>query len=408
MIGSRRDAGAVGRPCAAAKVRPVNSATWSYPTEVRFGPGRISEVAEACRSVGIKRPLVITDPGLVALQPVQAVTSALSDGQVDHEIFTRLRPNPVSADVSAGVEAFRSGDHDGVVAIGGGSPLDVGKLVAFMAAQTRPIFDFEDIDDNWTLAHTEPIVPVVAIPTTAGTGSEVGRAGVVIDESANRKVIVYHPAMLPRIVIADPILTLDLPRVLTVGTGLDALSHNLEAVCAPTLHPMSHGIGLEGCRLVLENLPVAAAQPHNLEARGQMLISAAMGAVAFQKGLGAMHALAHPIGALFNTHHGMTNAVVMPYVLAANRRAIEPTIEKLAAYVGISGGFEGFLAHIVELREALDVPETLIELGVDPAAISEVCAAAVVDPSAAGNPVSVDRDYAEAVFDAACHGRIDA
>ncbi len=386
----------------------MKSATWSYPTEVRFGPGRIGEAADACRSAGITHPLVVTDPGLVELEPMHALRLALSEGGVDYATFTDLRPNPVGADVSAGVEAFRSGRHDGVVAIGGGSPLDVGKLVAFMAGQQRPVFDFEDVGERWALADAEAIAPVVAVPTTAGTGSEVGRAGVIIDETTNRKVIVYHPAMLPRIVIADPVLTSGLPRVLTVGTGLDALSHNLEAVCAPSLHPMSHGIGLEGCRLVLEYLPVAASQPQDLEARGQMLISAAMGAVAFQKGLGAMHALSHPIGALFNTHHGMTNAVLMPYVLAANRRAIEPTIGRLAAYVGIAGGFEGFLTHILQLRDALDVPETLVDLGVDPAAVSEVAAAAVVDPSAAGNPVNVDRDYAEAVFDAACHGRVDA
>ena len=384
----------------------VTSATWSYPTEVRFGNGRISEVADACLGVGIRRPLVVTDSGLVDLGPVEALRAALSGDEVDYRVFSDLRPNPVGADVSAGAEVFREGGHDGVIAIGGGSALDVGKLVAFMAGQSRSVFEFEDLADSWTLADATRIAPVVAVPTTAGTGSEVGRAGVVIDETSQRKVIVFHPAMLPRTVIADPMLTAGLPRVLTVGTGLDALSHNLEAVCSPSFHPMSHGIGLEGCRLVLEYLPVAAGRPDDLEARGQMLIAAAMGAVAFQKGLGAVHALSHPISARFNTHHGMTNAVVLPYVLAANRPAIEPTIDRLAAYVGIPGGFEGFLSHILELRSALDVPNTLIELGVDPDAADLIAADAVVDPTAGGNPVPVDIAYALTVFEAACHGRI--
>lgn len=248
---------------------------------------------------------------------------------------------------------------------------------------------------------------MIAIPTTAGTGSEVGRAGVVIDESTHRKVIVFHPKMLPVTVIADPELTIGLPRVLTVGTGLDALSHSLEAICSPGHHPMSHGIGMEGCRLVFEHLPSAAANPTDLEARSQMLTAAAMGAVAFQKGLGAMHALAHPIGAHFDTHHGMTNAVVMPYVLIANRSAIEATIERLGAYTGLGHTFDDVLAHIVQLRADLDVPNTLVELGVDPDAVDTIATAAVHDPSAGTNPITVDHDFAAAVFAAACEGRLD-
>ncbi len=383
------------------------SATWSYPTEVRFGAGRIAELPDVCGAVGIDNPLVVTDPGLLDQAPFAALLRVLAEAGDEVGIFSGLRPNPVESDVSEGVEVYRSGGHDGVVAIGGGSALDVGKLVAFMSGQTRPVKDFEDVGDNWTRASNQGIAPVVAIPTTAGTGSEVGRAGVVIDEAVGRKLIIFHPAVLPRSVIADPELTVGLPRVLTVGTGLDALSHNLEAVCAPGLHPMSHGIGIEGCRIVLENLPVTADSPTNIEARGQMMIAAAMGAVAFQKGLGAMHALSHPIGVRFGTHHGMTNAVVMPYVLAANRSAIDKVISRLSAYVGIAGGFEGFLSHILELRASMGVPHTLVELGADPAAVDQIVADAIIEPPAATNPIEVTADYASAVFEAACYGRID-
>jgi alcohol dehydrogenase len=385
---------------------PSTAADWGYPTLVRFGAGRVAELGAACRAAGIERPLIVTDPGLAALPVVEAVRGALDP--LDHAVFHDLKPNPVGRDVEAGVAAFRAGEHDGVVAVGGGSALDVGKVIGFMAGQTRPMWDFEDIGDNWTRADADAIAPIITVPTTAGTGSEVGRAGVVIDEATQRKVIVFHPAMLPRAVICDPELTVGLPRMLTVGTGLDALSHSLEAICAPSFHPMSHGIGIEGCRLVLEHLPVVVNDPGNIESRGQMLVAAAMGAVAFQKGLGGMHALSHPIGARFDTHHGMTNAVVMPYVLEANRSAIEPTIERLAAYCGIGGGFDGFMAHILITRAAMDVPHTLVELGIDPDAVDPITAAAVQDPSAGGNPIVFDRSFAEAVFRAASEGSLHA
>jgi len=382
-------------------------ATWSYPTAIRSGSGRVSETGEACFDAGITNPLIVTDPGLVDLSPVAAVRAAVADAGLGSAVFSDLRPNPVGRDIDAGVAAFRAGGHDGVIAVGGGSALDVGKVIAFHAGQTRPLWDFEDIGDWWTRADPDSIAPVIAIPTTAGTGSEVGRAGVVIDESTHRKVIVFHPKMLPVTVIADPELTIGLPRVLTVGTGLDALSHSLEAICSPGHHPMSHGIGMEGCRLVFAHLPSAVANPTDLEARSQMLTAAAMGAVAFQKGLGAMHALAHPIGAHFDTHHGMTNAVVMPYVLIANRSAIESTIERLGAYTGLGHTFDDVLAHIVQLRADLDVPNTLVELGVDPNAVDTIATAAVHDPSAGTNPITVDHDFAAAVFAAACEGRLD-
>ena len=319
-------------------------------------------------------------------------------------MFCDIKPNPVGANVDAGVDVFRSGGHDGVVAVGGGSALDCGKVIAFQAGQSRSMWDFEDVGDNWKLADSDAIAPIIAVPTTAGTGSEVGRAGVVIDEDSKRKVIIFHPAMLPVAVLCDPELTVGLPRNLTVGTGMDALSHSLEALCAPGYHPMAHGIGLEGCRLVLEHLPRVIADPENIESRTQMMAAAAMGAVAFQKGLGGMHALAHPIGAMFDTHHGMTNAVLMPYVLVANRRAIEETIASVAAHVGIAGGFDGFVDGIVGLRSDLGVPHRLVDLGVDPSRVAEIAAAAAIDPSASGNPRPFTAELAGDVFTDACDG----
>ncbi len=380
---------------------------WSYPTSIRFGPGTIAQLGDACRAAGIARPLVVTDPGLVDLPPVATARAVLDDAVIAHSVFSDLHPNPVGADVDRGVLAFRAGDHDGVVAVGGGSALDVGKLVAFMAGQTEPMWAFEDVGDNWTAADADAIAPVVAVPTTAGTGSEVGRAGVVVKEDEGRKFIVFHPGMLPAEVIADAELTVGLPSAVTAGTGMDALSHSLEAICAPTDHPMSHGIGMEGCRLALEHLPRVVADPTDLVSRGRMLAVAAMGAVAFQKGLGAMHSLSHPIGVRFGTHHGTTNAVLMPYVLLANRPAIESTVESLATYAGIRGGFDGFVDHVVALRADIGIPNTLGELGVDASAVDDVAADAVVDPTAATNPIELTPELAASIFDAAFAGTLD-
>lgn len=379
------------------------SASWSFPTAVRIGAGCISELVDACDRNNIRRPLIVADPGLVALAVFDEVRGALPSGV---PVFSGIRSNPVGSNIEMGVEMFRSGNHDGVIAVGGGSALDCGKLIAFQSGQTRPIWDFEDIGDNWLRADADKVAPVVAVPTTAGTGSEVGRAGVVTNEAVRRKVIVFHPKMLPVAVLCDPNLTVDLPRVLTVGTGMDALSHSLEALCATSYHPMAHGVGLEGCRLVLENLPRVASDPGDLDSRTHMMTAAAMGAVAFQKGLGGMHALAHPIGAVFDTHHGMTNAVLMPYVLLANRGAIDSTVQRLAAYVGVDGGFEGFLEHILLLRDTLDVPHRLTDLGVDPAQVELIAHAAVLDPSAAGNPVPFTTELATEIFSDACLGRL--
>jgi alcohol dehydrogenase class IV len=371
------------------------AAKWNYPTTVRFGQGRIAEVPDALAASGIKRPLFVTDPGLAKLPVVASTLKILVDAKVPHAVFSEVKPNPVESNLTAGIAAFKSGKHDGVIAFGGGSALDLGKLVAFQAGQSRLIWDFEDIGDWWTRADATAIVPIVAVPTTAGTGSEVGRAGVLTNEATHTKKVIFHPKMLPAIVIADPELTVGMPPFITAGTGMDALAHCLEAYCAPGYHPMADGIAVEGVRLVLENLPKAFENGKDLTARANMMSAAAMGATAFQKGLGAIHSLSHPIGALYDTHHGMTNAVFMPYVLAFNRPAIEERISRLAAYCGIKGGFDGFAKAVLKLRKELKVPHTLPGLikglDMDRKRKTLIADMAIVDPTAGGNPVKLTK-----------------
>ena len=299
---------------------------------------------------------------------------------------------------------MRAGRHDGVIAFGGGSALDAGKAIAFMTGQTRPLWDFEDIGDWWKRADPAGIAPVVAVPTTAGTGSEVGRAGVITNEETETKKVIFHPKMLPVTVIADAALTAGLPAHITAGTGMDALAHCLEAYSAPSFHPMSEGIALEGIRLVKTYLPRAFRDGGDLEARAAMLSAAAMGAVAFQKGLGAIHALSHPTGALYHTHHGLTNAVFMPYVLTFNRPAIEEKFERLSAFLGLGGGFDGFFDWIMQLREDLAIPHTIREIGVDDRQFDRMADMAVADPTAGGNPVALTAPAARRLFEAAYSG----
>ncbi len=376
---------------------------WNFPTTVLFGPGRVSELPAVLKSAGIARPLFVTDPGLAKLPVVADTLAILDKANVNYGVFSDVRPNPVESNLAAGIQAFKSGNHDGVIAFGGGSALDLGKLVAFQAGQSRPIWDFEDVGDWWTRADASAIAPVIAVPTTAGTGSEVGRAGVLTNEATHTKKVIFHPKMLPVTVIADPELTVGMPKAITAGTGMDALAHCLEAYCAPGYHPMADGIALEGVRLVLENLPRAYADGTDIEARAHMMSAAAMGATAFQKGLGAIHSLSHPIGALYDTHHGMTNALFMPYVLDFNRPAIEERIERLAAYCGISGGFDGFRSKIMDLRTELSVPSTLRDLipglDMDDARRDLIVEMAIVDPTAGGNPVELTKEAALALLE---------
>jgi alcohol dehydrogenase class IV len=364
-------------------------ANWSYPTAIRFGAGRISELAEACAAAGIRKPLLVTDKGLASLPITAAALDLMEAAGLGRAMFAEVDPNPNEINLTAGVAAYKAGGHDGVVAFGGGSGLDLGKAIAFMAGQTRPVWDYEDIGDWWTRADASAIAPIVAVPTTAGTGSEVGRASILTNSVTHEKKIIFHPKILPSVVISDPELTVGMPRAITAGTGMDAFAHCLEAYCSPHFHPMSQGIALEGMRLVKEYLPRAYADGTDIEARGQMMAAAAMGAVAFQKGLGAIHAISHPIGAVHNTHHGTTNAVVMQPVLRFNRAAIEGRIEQAAAYLGIAGGFDGFYAFVGDLNDGLGIPANLTALGVVNPDLEALTASALQDPSTGGNPVEM-------------------
>jgi alcohol dehydrogenase class IV len=376
------------------------TANWSYPTAIRFGAGRIAELPQACAAAGMTRPLLVTDRGLAAL-PITARTLDILDAAgLGRAMFSEVDPNPTEENLAGGIAAFRAGGHDGVIAFGGGSGLDLGKLVAFMAGQTRPVWDFEDIGDWWTRADAAAIAPIVAVPTTAGTGSEVGRAGVLTNSATHEKKIIFHPGCLPAVVIADPELTLGMPPAITAGTGMDAFAHCLEAYCSPVFHPMSQGIALEGMRLVRDYLPRAFANGADVEARAQMMAAAAMGAVAFQKGLGAIHALSHPIGAHYHTHHGTTNAVVMGPVLRFNRPAIEDRIVRAAAYLGIAGGFDGFLAFVADLNRGLGIPDGLGAMGVVAPDLDRLVRDALADPSVGGNPVAMTAENTRALFEA--------
>ena len=372
---------------------------WNYPTLIRFGAGRIRELPEACRTLGMQRPLIVTDPGLAKLPMIGNAASTLSTAGLGAAVFADIQANPVEANVTQGVAAFRAGSHDGVIAFGGGSALDVGKSIALMSGQTRPIFDFEDREDWFTRVDVKGMAPVVAVPTAAGTGSEVGRASVITDVADHTKKIIFHPKMMPGIVIEDPELTVGLPPQVTAATGMDALSHCLEAYCAPFYHPLAEGIAVEGMRLIKEWLPIAVRDGRNIEARSHMLIASSMGATAFQKGLGAMHSLSHPCGANLNTHHGLTNAVVMPYVLVWNRRAIEDKLARLAAFLGLEQhSFGGVLDWVLELRRSIGIPNTLSDIGVRAEHAAPFAPQAFADPSTGGNPLPIDTKQFERLY----------
>ena len=365
------------------------TANWSYPTAIRFGAGRISEIADACAAAGISRPLLITDCNLADMDITTRTLDLLDAAGLGRAIFSDVDPNPNEKNADAGVRAFTEGGHDGVVAFGGGSGLDLGKLVAFWAGQTRPLWDFEDIGDWWTRADASAIAPIVAVPTTAGTGSEVGRASVITNSETEEKKIIFHPKFLPTVVICDPELTVGMPKFITAGTGLDAFAHCVEAFSSPHYHPMSQGMALEGMRLVKNYLPRAYDNGSDIEARAHMMSAAAMGATAFQKGLGAIHALSHPIGAIYHTHHGTTNAVCMPAVLQFNKSAIAHRFDMAAGYLGISGGFDGFCAYVDDLNARMGIPKTLTDLGVRSLEVDRVVKGALNDPSTGGNPVEM-------------------
>lgn len=372
---------------------------WSYPTTMKFGAGRINELPEACAQAGMKRPLLVTDKGLADLPITQATLDIMEAAGLGRGMFSDVNPNPSEINLHAGVEAYKAGGHDGVIAFGGGSGLDLGKMVAFYAGQTRPIWDFEDIGDWWTRADADAIAPIIAVPTTAGTGSEVGRASIITNSETHEKKIIFHPKVLPTVVIADPELTMGMPKFITAGTGLDAFAHCVEAFSSPHYHPMSQGIALEGMRLVIDYLPRAYADGSDLEARANMMSAAAMGATAFQKGLGAIHALSHPVGAIFNTHHGTTNAVCMPAVLEFNAGEIADRFDRAAGYLGIEGGFKGFQSFVQDFNDSFEIPRKLSEMGVSADQMDALVEGAIKDPSCGGNPVELTRENLRQLFE---------
>ncbi|PYF10721.1 hypothetical protein C8J30_104200 [Rhodobacter viridis] len=379
----------------------VPNRNWNYPTPIKFGCGRIAELAEHCKSVGITKPLLVTDKALASLPITSQALDVMDKGGLGRAVFSEVDPNPNEGNMAAGIAVYKAGGHDGVICFGGGSALDLGKMIALMADQRADlsVWDLEDVDDWYTRADATKIAPIVAVPTTAGTGSEVGRAGVLTNSATHKKKIIFHPKLMPAVTICDPELTVGMPAFITAGTGMDALAHCLEAYCSPFYHPMSQGIALEGMRLVFENLPKVYKDPKDIEARAHMMSAAAMGAVAFQKGLGAIHSLSHPVGAVYGTHHGTTNACVMPMVLDYNRAAIEERIEKAAAYIGIAGGFDGFRAAVVALNKELNIPDTLTKMGVKREDLDMLTEMALEDPSCGGNPIEMTRENTRALFD---------
>ena len=385
------------------------TACWNYPTPIHTGVGAVEQLPRVCRELGMQAPLVVTDPGLADAPMVRRAIAHCAERGLRCGLFAGIRSNPTDQHVTDGVLAYRAGNHDGVIAFGGGSALDAGKAVALMIGQERPLWDFEDVGDNWRRIRAELMAPIVAIPTTAGTGSEVGRAAVITDRQFQLKRIIFHPKMLPGTVILDPQLTVGLPSPLTAATGMDALSHALEAYCAPGYHPLAAGIAVEAIRLVKEFLPRATSDGTDLEARCQMLTASMMGATAFQRGLGAMHALAHPLGAMYDSHHGLLNAILMPYVLQANRSAIGPRIERLASYLGLArADFDGFLQWVLEMRRELEIPHQLSVLGIGEDRLGEIALKAERDPSAAGNPIAFDARQYGLICRAAIRGELDS
>ena len=361
---------------------------WNYPTTMWVGENRVNDIAQACKNLNILKPLFVTDKGLAETDIVKKTTSILKNEKINVELFSNVVGNPTGTNVNEGVASFRKNNCDGVICFGGGSGLDVGKSIAFMSGQSLPIWEFEDVGDNWTKANSEKIAPIIAVPTTAGTGSETGRAAVILNEETGVKKIIFHPKFLPSIVILDPVLTVGLPPKITAATGMDALAHNLEAYCAPGFHPMADGIALEGMKLINKWLLEAVNNGSNLEARMNMLTAASMGATAFQKGLGAIHSLSHPVNALNNVHHGLSNAIFMPYVLTFNKDVIEKKIIKICDYLELQDrSFDGFINWVLDLRTKLNMPHKLSEV-IDEKdfQLDRLSKMALEDPSTGGNP----------------------
>jgi len=386
----------------------MTNSNWNYPTTVWFGEGRVKDLYVACKNLKIKKPLLVTDKDLAKSDLVKKIINDQNLKKLSINVFSNIKGNPVGSNVNEGVQVFKKGNHDGVIAFGGGSGLDVGKAIAFMSAQTRSIWDFEDVGDNWTKANSEKVAPIIAVPTTAGTGSETGRASLITNEKNKTKKIIFHPKILPSIVILDPCLTVDLPPKITAATGMDALAHNLEAYCASGYHPMADGIALEGMNLIKKWLLIAVKEGKNLEARSNMMVAATMGSTAFQKGLGAIHSLSHPVNSVYNIHHGLSNAIFMPYVLTFNKKEIEKKIIKLSEYLELKEkSFNCFLEWILDLRKDLKLPHKLSEVAnVKPEEIDKLSLMALEDPSTPGNPKKLTLEDMKMLYKNSLEGKL--
>ena len=380
---------------------------WNYPTSVWVGENRIKDLTEACKNLSISSPLFVTDRDLINLDMTKKIILEVKKKFSNLTVFSNFSGNPIGENVEEGVLTYKKKNCDGVIAFGGGSGLDVGKSIAFMSAQSRPIWDFEDIGDYWKRADDKKIAPIIAVPTTAGTGSETGRASAIIDKANSVKKIIFHPKILPSIVILDPVLTIDLPPRLTAATGMDALAHNLEAFCAPGFHPMADGIALEGIKLIKTSLLKAFKDGKNIEARQNLLAASSMGSTAFQKGLGAIHSLSHPVNAKFNMHHGLSNAIFMPYVLTFNKKSIEKKISSICLFIGIDNNFESFLNWILELRKELKIPHKLSELiEINPNQLDELSQMALEDPSTSSNPIKLKKEDLKIMYQYSIEGKL--
>jgi len=386
------------------EVKKIENINWNYPTNIWFGLNRIQDIQKACNDLKINKPLIVTDPGILKTNIVYEINKFLNNNA---EIYSDVKGNPTGSNVINGVKKFNKNNHDGVIAVGGGSAMDVGKGIAFMSKQNRPLWDFEDIGDYWTRADSNSIKPIIAIPTTAGTGSETGRAGVYTKEDTYEKKIIFHPKMMPSIVILDPNLTIQLPPFLTAATGMDALAHSIEAFCSPFFHPLSQGIAVECIKIIHDYLFRAFDNGNDIEARANMLTSSLMGSTAFQKGLGAIHSLSHPIGAIYNTHHGLTNAVFMPYVLLRNKPAIEEKLVSLSRYINLKKyDFNTFISWILDLREQLKIPNTLKELIPDNSRFEEMSTMALNDPSTSSNPIKLEKNDFLKLYEDSYNGKL--
>jgi len=381
---------------------------WNYPTTMWVGENRIKDLGYACKKLNINKPLLVTDNGLAKSKIIEDAVRILKKENLTVEIFSNVVGNPNGSNVEEGVKFYKKNKCDGVIAFGGGSGLDVGKAIAFMSGQTLSIWEFEDIGDNWSKANSDAIAPIVAVPTTAGTGSETGRASVILNEKTGEKKIIFHPKFLPSIVILDPVLTLDLPPKITAATGMDALAHCLEAYCAPGFHPMADGIALEGMKLINKWLLKAVKDGKDLEARMNMLTAASMGSTAFQKGLGAIHSLSHPVNALNNIHHGLSNAIFMPYVLTFNKKEIEQRIIKICEYLDLNDiSFDGFLNWVLDLRKELNIPHKLSEvIDEKDLDIERLSKMALADPSTGGNPKKLTEDDMRVMYNHSMEGKL--